>query len=353
MHGRAAPGDNRRRSLSHETSIERLRAAHEPPLKTSQEAQPSGIVERFALRLRLEEVLALAFLLPTTYFTLVADHYARVNHVSRSQYPAAVARLAFAVALLLLLALAVRRWPAARAVLIVRETLPFLACVLVYTNLHDTLGFANPHDVHDQLAAFDQWLFGVQPTVWAERFVTRERTELMNLLYWNFAWIALAPSLYLLVRARWQAFRAVTFGVVLCFLLGYFLYLAFPAAPPRLVLAQQYHRHLLGGPLSGMAERALHLLPTDSRAAFPSLHAAVSVLVLGYAWRHARWLVAVLLPAVLGLLVATIYLRHHFVADLLAGFALAPVAAWLAPRLDRAWSARQRVLGYPPALGAD
>ncbi len=308
---------------------------------------------RLLLRLRLEEVLALAFLVPTTYFTLVADQYVRLHHVARSQYPAAVARLAFAVALLLALGLVVRRWPAARPVLWLRETLPFLACVLVYTNLHDTLGFANPHDVHDHLAAFDQWLFGLQPTVWAERFVTRGRTELMNLLYWNFAWIALAPSAALLVRGRWRDFRAVTFGVVLCFLLGYFLYLAFPAAPPRLVLAQQYRVHLLGGPVTGLADSALRLLPTDSRAAFPSLHAAVSVLVLGYAWRRVRGLFWPLLLAVLGLLVSTVYLRHHFVADLLAGFALAPCAAWLAPRLDRVWSARQRELGYAPALGAE
>ena len=298
-------------------------------------------------------MLALAFLVPTTWFTLAADQYVRLHHVARSQYPAAVARLAFAVALLLALGLLVRRWPTARLVLWARESLPFLACVLVYTNLHDTLGFANPHDVHDQLAAFDQWLFGLQPTVWAERFVTRDRTELMNVLYWNFGWIALLPSLVLLFRGRWRAFRVVTFGVVLCFLMGYFLYLAFPAAPPRLVLAHQYRVHLLGGPVTGLADGALRLLPTDSRAAFPSLHAAVSVLVLGYAWRYLRGLFWLLLPAVLGLLVATVYLRHHFVADLLAGLALAPCAAWLAPRLDRAWSARQRALGYRPALGAE
>ena len=27
----------------------------------------------------------------------------------------------------------------------------FLACILIYTNLHDTIGFVNPHDVHDSL----------------------------------------------------------------------------------------------------------------------------------------------------------------------------------------------------------
>jgi membrane-associated phospholipid phosphatase len=322
-------------------------------LTSSPKTEPPGRLGRWLLRLRPEEVLALAFLVPTTYFTIVADQHARAILMANSQYPAAVARLAFAVSLLLLLALVVRHWPAAPIVSGAREMLPFFACVLIYTNLHDTLGFANPHDVHDSLAAFDQWLFGVQPTVWAERLITPNRTEFMNLLYWNFAWIAVLPSLLTLARGHWRDFRAVTFGIVLCFLLGYFLYVVFPAAPPRLALAHLYHVTLQGGAVSEAAERVLRLLPTDSRAAFPSLHAAVSVMALGYTWRLARWVAAVLLPVVLGLLASTIYLRHHFVADLVAGLALAFVAASLAPRLDRAWSARQRALGYAPALGAD
>jgi hypothetical protein len=55
---------------------------------------------------------------------------------------------------------------------------------------------------------------------------------------------------------------------------------------------------------------------------------------------------------VLGLWASTVYLRHHFVVDNLAGWALAPVALWLAPRLDAWWAARQQALGYEPALGA-
>ena len=37
-----------------------------------------------------------------------------------------------------------------------REVLPFLTCILIYTNLHDTIGFVNPHDVHHCLAALDR-----------------------------------------------------------------------------------------------------------------------------------------------------------------------------------------------------
>ena len=64
----------------------------------------------------------------------------------------------------------------------------------------------------------------------------------------------------------------------------------------------------------------------DSRAAFPSLHAAVSLVALVYAWRYVRAWFWVLLPFCLGLWVSTIYLRHHYVVDLLAGWVLAPVA---------------------------
>src|SRR5918996_495916 len=56
-----------------------------------------------------------------------------------------------------------------------REVLPFLTCILVYTNLHDTIGFVNPHDIHDALAALDRGLFGVIPCVWAQQFISPGR----------------------------------------------------------------------------------------------------------------------------------------------------------------------------------
>ena len=89
----------------------------------------------------------------------------------------------------------------------------------------------------------------------------------------------------------------------------------------------------------------------DSRAAFPSLHAAVSLVALVYAWRYVRAWFWVLLPFVLGLWVSTIYLRHHYVVDLLAGWLLAPVAVAVAPRLDAWWNARRGALGLPPVAG--
>ncbi len=309
---------------------------------------------RLLFRLRVEEAIALAFIVPTTWLTISAYVYAREAGMLGPKYPGGLARLAVVLVLLVALALAVRRWPGSALVRGLRETVPLLACFLIYTNLHDTIGFVNPHDVHDGLVAADQALFGVQPCVWAERLITPARTEAMQFFYLSFFWIAPSTSLVLLLQRRSAAFRSVTFGVIVCFYLGYALYVLFPAAPPRLVLAAEFTRNLRGYPVgfSKLSAEAFSLLPVDSRAAFPSLHTAASLTALVFAWRYVRWWFWILLPFVLGLWTSTIYLRHHYFVDLVAGWLLAPAAIWIAPRVDRWWASRQRGLGYEPAQGA-
>jgi membrane-associated phospholipid phosphatase len=311
-------------------------------------------VKRLLFRLRPEEAVALAFILPTTWLTLHAYLYAREAGVLGPRYPGGVVRLGVVAVLLGLLALAVRRFSASPAVRALRETVPLLACFLIYTNLHDTIGFVNPHDVHHWLVALDGMIFGVQPCVWAERFITPARTEVMQFLYLNFFWIAPSTSVALLLRRRWPEFRAATFGVLTCFFMGYALYILLPAAPPRLVLVYEFTKNLRGYPVgfSSLSAQAFSLLPVDSRAAFPSLHTAASLVALVYAWRHARGWFWALLPFVVGLWASTIYLRHHYFVDLVAGWLLAPAAVWVAPRVDGWWARRQRGLGYEPARGA-
>jgi membrane-associated phospholipid phosphatase len=322
--------------------------------RPSSRESPDPVLTRVLFRLRVEEAIALAFLLPTTWLTIVAYDYARAEGVLGARYPGGVVRLGVALVLLTALALAARRWPASGIVRGLRETVPFLACVLIYTNLHDTIGFVNPHDVHYWLIAFDDVIFGVQPCVWAEQFITPARTEVMQFFYLNFFWIAPSASFLLLLKRRPVAFRAATLGVIICFYLGYALYVLFPAAPPRLVLIYDFTKNLRGYPVgfSNLSAQAFALLPVDSRAAFPSLHTAVSLVVLIHSWRSLRVWFWILLPFVLGLWVSTVYLRHHYVVDLIAGWLLALLAAWVAPRLDAWWARRQRALGYEPPRGS-
>lgn len=314
-------------------------------MNTPRVLRPGPALKQALFRLRPEEAIAALFLLPTTWLTAVAHYFAPVSGAIGPRFAGGVLRIGVAALCAVVLYVAARRRPEPGSVVfMLREMLPFLLCILIYTNLHDTIGFVNPNDIHHHLLALDVWLFGVEPCLWAEQFYTRDRTEIFQLFYMSFALIAPAVPLLLLYQKRFSEFRRAALSIVLCFYMGYVLYLLLPAAPPRLVLAGEFKKNLGGDPLfaSMAADGVLSLLPTDSRAAFPSLHAAVSLLALGLAWRFTRRMFFILLPVSLGLWVSTIYLRHHFVVDLFAGFALAPAAYVLAPRFDAWWTAQRQ-----------
>jgi membrane-associated phospholipid phosphatase len=271
-------------------------------------------------RLRIEEFIALVFFGPMVYLTAKAYFFFESQgHVPR-RFIGDVQRVAaviLVVALVILIARFRPRWT------LLRDGLPFGFCLAIYTNLHDTIHFANPHDIHDALIAIDGWMFGVQPCVWVQQFVHPWLTEILSFCYMLFfLWAPLV-------------------SVILCFYTGYFLYIIFPAAPPRVTLENMFTVRFDGTPIADAALKMINVLPSDSRAAFPSLHCAVTLLTLMFAWKYARLWFWIILPFCLGLIVSTVYLRHHYVIDIIAGFALGILAFIYGPKIDAWWRARQ------------
>ncbi|MBK5255696.1 MAG: hypothetical protein JJE39_06655, partial [Vicinamibacteria bacterium] len=140
--------------------------------------QPGAALGRIFFGMRPEEAIAVLFLLPTTWLTGVAHYFAPESGAIGPKFAGGVLRMGVAILCVVVLYLAVRRKPApASALFMLREMLPFFLCILIYTNLHDTIGFLNPGDIHGSLRAFDIWLFGVEPCLWVEQFYSRGRTE--------------------------------------------------------------------------------------------------------------------------------------------------------------------------------
>ena len=73
------------------------------------------------------------------------------------------------------------------------------------------------------------------------------------------------------------------------------------------------------------------------------MHNAITLQTLLFAWLYVRWYFWIMLPLALSLFVATIYLRYHYVVDMLAGYVLALFVFWLAPKVERWWNHRVRL----------
>jgi membrane-associated phospholipid phosphatase len=90
---------------------------------------------------------------------------------------------------------------------------------------------------------------------------------------------------------------------------------------------------------------ALNLLEGIKRDAFPSGHTSVALLSLYYAVRFTPRLVPVIAPGVFLMILSTMYLRYHYLVDVLAGIALAGLCVALTPllmRIQRRWTAEAR-----------
>ena len=287
------------------------------------------------LRLRVEEFIAFLFFLPMTYFTFKAYFFFRAQGHIPNAIEGGVARWLVTIGVFFLFLVVIKFKPEWK---ILRDGLPFGFCIAIYTNLHDTIHFANPHDIHDTLVKIDAFLFGVQPCVWAERFIHPFLTDFFTFFYVLFFLWAPLLALILYLKKDQLKFRYTMVGVILAFYLGYFGYVLFPAAPPRIVLAEYFSKTLHGLAFLDEVRKSIDVIPSTSRAAFPSLHAAATLVALFFAWRHARWYFWLVLPFAIGLILSTIYLRHHYVIDLIAGWGLAHLAVWLGPKVERGWT---------------
>jgi len=291
---------------------------------------------RAIFHLRSEEFLALVFFVPMAYsLAQMAGAQRGVAVGPEAVYPGALARLLALVGATILFLWLVRAKPQWR---FARDVMPFVFCANIYVNLHDLIRYFGAPDITSALYRWDVRLFGFEPTIWAERFVHPFLTDYFTICYWLF--YALGPLLGLLLylgRDR-VAFRYTVLSVVLCLYLGYIGYVAFPASAPRLMIAGAYSVALHGSPLLDFTRDAVAAIPLTAHGAFPSLHCAVALLALMLAWRHLRWFFWIQLPFAAGLIVGTIYLRHHWIVDILAGFGLTFFSFWLGPRLERWWT---------------
>jgi membrane-associated phospholipid phosphatase len=197
----------------------------------------------------------------------------------------------------------------------------------------------------DLVLAFETWVFGVQPTLWMERFVTPSLTEWMMFCY--VIYLPLYPALCALLwvrRGRAAAeeyFLALGLANVLCDA-GFIL---FPVASPMYWIPDRYRVPLDGWVFTWVGE----LIRTRAHFAggsLPSPHAAAATVMWVMAWKYHRPTFWILSPVILSLYVSTSYGRYHYVTDAVVGIATAGLAVVLAPPLQRAWD---RLAGAGPA----
>lgn len=202
-----------------------------------------------------------------------------------------------------------------------------------------------PHKYDDLLAAMDRALFGKLLSAQAQAIATPALTEILSFCYLLF-FPYLVVSWFYYARRGLPLLRTLMVGLFTIYGLGFLGYSWVPAGGPHLALPDEFTVPLTGW---AIARCNAFVVANGSNGVdvFPSLHCAVSALLLFFDRQHARWRFRLYLAPCIGLWLATIYLRYHYFVDVVLGFALAAFALWLANR----WEKRADETPHEPLTG--
>jgi membrane-associated phospholipid phosphatase len=201
-----------------------------------------------------------------------------------------------------------------------RDWIPLVALLYFYGLMGPVIGRGLFGDQDATLARIDRAMFfGHDPRVLCEAIISRPLSEWLCACY--VFYLPLFPLVLAAIFAKEDPapFREIGFAVTLALAVGYVFYTIVPAQGP---LFLDHFDVSLDAYLGARLKAQLMDRTRVPRDCFPSLHTGVSLTLLWGAHRHARRLFWVLLPIVASIPFACVYLRYHYVVDILAGMAL-------------------------------
>jgi len=206
---------------------------------------------------------------------------------------------------------------------------------LMYDQTHYFVRLVHPYDYDNWLVEADRWIFGCDPTVWLGKFAFPALTEYLQICYFLFYVLPVTHAIELWYNNDIERLKMFARKMSFVFYLSYIAYFALPAVGPRFIVHDFASTALdlpslwLTEPLraivnagGGITAGALHPIDVVNRDCMPSGHTMLTLVNIFLAFRFRsrfRYVFAVIGGS---LIVSTVYLRYHYVVDVLAGIIL-------------------------------
>ena len=216
---------------------------------------------------------------------------------------------------------------------------PILFVVLIYESLGNLIQYLQP-DVDPWLLKIDLFLFGVEPTFWIQKWIVPRFTDILSLAYFSYYFIPIVLIAVLYFKGRMAEFDRTIFVLAFGYYISFVGYILFPAVGPRYALTDLYSVPLKGSFITDFVRDTLNALEHNKRDCMPSGHTQIVLMVLFLAYRYEKLLFYLFFPVVCLLILSTVYLRYHYVIDLMVGGGLAVACTIFGHRLYGWWTRR-------------
>lgn len=182
------------------------------------------------------------------------------------------------------------------------------------------------------LIYIDRIIFGIDPTHWLTNYSNPVITEYLQISYFMFYYIIIAVPLFAYIKKKYDDYSYSYYVILLGFYVSYVGYMLVPAIGPRFTLHDFYTLdiELPGLVLSNYLRTIINLgesIPPNTNIAhilaqrdcFPSGHTEMTLLAIYLSFKYKQSIKWFLLVIGISLIIATVYLRYHYVIDVIAG----------------------------------
>ena len=246
-----------------------------------------------------------------------------------------VVRLAIAVFILAMSRADTTKWHHNTIYNLIRNFYP----LLLLTYFYKETGYLN-NILFDYLdpwfVSAEQHLWGMQPSLeFSKHFPQKWFSEIMNFSYFFYYLLTIGIGLAAYFRNR-SKMQEIIFLIFTSFIIYYLFFALFPVKGPQFYFYGADAKPVDAYFFSKMVKISQAIGETQT-GAFPSSHVGMSIIFLILTFKYLRktfWII--LIPVVL-LWFATVYIKAHYLIDVIGGFLSAPlvyyVSKWLYKKL--------------------
>jgi hypothetical protein len=212
------------------------------------------------------------------------------------------------------------------------------------------LPLVNPSTLDPQLHQIDLALFGFEPALVMDRWVNPITAEWFAFFYFSYFFVLAIHVITILFFARHERMHSEFCNGFAClFCIGHTVYVLVPGWGPYRTMAHEFHNAL---PPGHWVDLVMSTVASGGaqKDIFPSIHTAAPTFLALFSFRHRKlipfkysWMIVA--PISINIIIATMFLRWHYVIDVVAGLLLAFAAFEFAVWSTRVELPRRAALG--------
>ena len=221
---------------------------------------------------------------------------------------------------------------------------------IFFKELHTMIEPMRSRIYDDMLILIDRYILRSDPTVELYKIANPYLTELLQIVYGTFFFLPVILGIDLIRQKKFKEFDYSAFIIFFGFCLSFIGYFIVPAIGPRFtlhnfetnniempgILVTNFLREIVN---SGESIPSGTLYPAYyvQRDAFPSGHTQMTLLVMILSIKFKSRFKWFFIPNGILLIFATVYLRYHYVTDLIGGFFFMLLTLWSGKYIYKWW----------------